>query len=596
MVAGDLQRLIQQLRQWLLWRSPETPLAVDIETAGLGVDARTIKCVSIADENLAVVLDPRDDAHRSILTQFFRAWPGLLVMHRSTYDFTLLCIAGIMHPDQAYQVRDTLVYARMAWPDTLAKKGLEACAERLMGLKTEESIKDAFRRRGWTIREGYRRMDIDSPMFLLGAGVDAVVTARLYPAVRDAAHRQLTEGHPFTVNGVTGVEAWRLVEREQLVNAVKLWRSGKGIRVDLDELTRYRADSAEDLRVSAEMLASAGVRPGNSADLVRALEAAGQLPESHPRTAKTGRPSTVAKHLEGLSAPLARAFVEHKRIEKIGSDYLQKVVDLAVVDPAGDYRIHPEVNVLGASATGRMSYGNPPFHQFIGGARGIVIPDPGDQLTSIDWSQIEPVIIANLSGDLQALEAYESGKGDLYSSVAYAAGVVRKTAKITLLAQLYGEGLGKLAADLGITVDDARALRRSIFKGLPCTERLLYKLRDIAEKHRKIFTVSGRILPIPMGKGFDGGPPSIAAHKTPNYLVQGSAYDLLSETIVKIHEAGLAKAIYLSMHDELIVSTDAAADVRKIMETPPERFCWAAKRTPIIRTDRADLGGRWASC
>jgi DNA polymerase I len=593
-IAHPLDEITAQLRRWVLW--PPPVLAVDIETAGLGVDARLIKCVTIADGSVAVVLDPRESDHHAILRGFVERTPAVqLAMHRSAFDFPLLCQARIMYPDQAFRVRDTLVYARMAWPDTLCKKNLEACAERLLGLKTEESIKDAFRRRGWSIREGYKRMDIDSPMFLLGAAVDAVITARLVQPLRDAAYRTLTVGHPFTVNGVTGDAARRLVEREQLVNCMMLWRSGKGLRVDLDECARYRASTADQLAQHAEILGSSGVRPGNAGDLVRVLEACGLLPEGHPRTAKTGRPSTTAKSLEALSAPLARAFVEHKRIEKIGSDYLQKVVDLSGRDDLGDDRIFPEVNILGAT-TGRMSYGAPPLQQFIGGARGIIIPDRGDAFTSIDWAQIEPVTIANISGDLAALEAYEDGSGDLYTSVAEAAKVKRKMAKGVLLAQLYGEGIGKLAADLDITTDQAKALRVSIFTGLPNTQRLLWKVRDIAARHRKIFTVSGRILPIPMGKGYEGGPPSIATHKAANYLVQGSAYDILAESLVAIYEAGLHEAVYLAMHDELVVSTAAAGDVRKIMETPPERLCHMAKRTPVLRTDRADLGGRWASC
>jgi DNA polymerase-1 len=86
----------------------------------------------------------------------------------------------------------------------------------------------------------------------------------------------------------------------------------------------------------------------------------------------------------------------------------------------------------------------------------------------------------------------------------------------------------------------------------------------------------------------------VATHKGINYTVQGSAYDLLAETLVKIEDAGLGDAVYLSMHDELIMSTCAADDIRKIMETPPERLCEFSERVPILRTDRLDLGIRWA--
>lgn len=59
-------------------------------------------------------------------------------------------------------------------------------------------------------------------------------------------------------------------------------------------------------------------------------------------------------------------------------------------------------------------------------------------------------------------------------------------------------------------------------------------------------------------------------------------------------EAGLGDAVYLAMHDELVVSTEAAEDVRKIMQEPPTRLIEIAQRTPVLRTDMLDLGDRWA--
>ena len=83
-------------------------------------------------------------------------------------------------------------------------------------------------------------------------------------------------------------------------------------------------------------------------------------------------------------------------------------------------------------------------------------------------------------------------------------------------------------------------------------------------------------------------------HKSVNYNVQGSAYDVLAEALVSIDKAGLGDAVYLAMHDELVVSTEAAGDVEQIMRTPPERLVRFAKRVPVLRTDRADMGDRWA--
>jgi DNA polymerase-1 len=154
---------------------------------------------------------------------------------------------------------------------------------------------------------------------------------------------------------------------------------------------------------------------------------------------------------------------------------------------------------------------------------------------------------------------------------------------------MYGEGMTKLSLDLGINIKDAWELRDTVFRAMPRVGRLIKKLRDIGEQHRLVFTMSGRIVPIPSGQF------GVAVHKAVNYFVQGSAYDVLADTVIRIDDAGLSDALYLAMHDELVTSTEAAHDIRKIMETPPDRLCMMAGRTPILRTDRADLGERWAT-
>jgi len=67
----------------------------------------------------------------------------------------------------------------------------------------------------------------------------------------------------------------------------------------------------------------------------------------------------------------------------------------------------------------------------------------------------------------------------------------------------------------------------------------------------------------------------------------------MSESIVAVDEAGLADGIYLSVHDELVVSESIAHDVRRIMQTPPERLIELSGRVPKLRTDAALLGDRW---
>lgn len=580
---------MEEIKQIL--RTTDT-LAVDIETFGLGRDARDIKCVQMGTTDRAVVLDPRDPVQKQTIG-WALAQASEIVLHRSPFDAPALCANGLIRPDDAYKITDTLVYARMANPSDFGGNGLEACAERYLHLwnggvgPKGSSLLQAFKLLGLSKADGYRTFDLDRPAYVMGAATDVILTAALLPAVREAAHTQLTEGHPFSKYGLDDMSAYDLVEREQELNRIMLWRTLKGLRVDLEYLDAYRAQNGRETAALATRLEGQGIRPAHGPSLTAWLEERGELPADHPRTKETKVPSSTADHLGRLAHPLAKDFVRHKQLTKVDKDYLAKVVDLSEDD-----LIYPEVNILGAGATGRMSYSTPPLQQFPEGARGIVLADEGDRMASVDWSQIEPVVAANVAGDQAVLAGYEDGSSDLYVDLGKVTGLGRKTAKTVVLAQMYGEGLAKLAGDLGITVDQAEAIKHKVMRLMPATSRLIAKLRRVGGDHLKVFTVSGRILTVPMGT-YDGrrGP---MRHKAVNYFVQGSAYDLLAEAVVECRRQGLSEAIYLAMHDELVVSEGAMEDVRRIMETPPERLCFLAGRTPVLRTDAKVLGERWS--
>lgn len=566
-----------------------TPIAVDIETKGLGVAAMFVKAIVLSNEQHAVVLDPRDPYQAEIVRRAL-AQAVMLVLHNSPFDVPVLVRNGLMTMADVDKVLDTLIYARLAEPDERTQKNLGACSARYLGTTKSDVLKQAFKDAGVKVGEGFDKFDLDRPIYTHGVAIDGITTARLVKLVRGAALARLTQNHPFTTYGVTGDEALRLLDREQRINRIFLKRAAKGLRVDLDRLDQFKDQVGEQRQKDVQELYHYGIREGRAGDLLVHLDGIGLLPAAYPRTPKTGAPSGLAKNLETLQHPLAEAFVRVKQADKIEKDYLQKVVDLADEHD----RVHATTSMFGA-ATGRMSMSDPPLQQFPAGARGIVLADEGDEITSIDWSQIEPVLAANIAKDHGVLAGYEDGTSDLYTEVGKFAGIARKEAKVTLLAQLYGEGIGKLARDLKVSEERARDIRANVFSAMPRVEKLITRLREIGQQHELIFTLSGRILPIPSGAQPWDGVWSVQTHKAVNFHIQGGAYDILAEALVRVDEAGLGDAVYLAMHDELVVSTSAAHDVQKIMDTPPERLIQMAGRVPVLRTDREDLGVRWAA-
>lgn len=488
-----------------------TTVAIDTETMGLGAESFTLKCVTAAWETpegtTAVLLDPtrQEEDRQAVRDLLGRA--GTLVLQNAAFDVPPLHQNGLMSLADIAKVHDTVVYARMAYPDTLVNKSLESLATKLVGFPDSEvTMAQLFKANGLTTAEGFRVFDIDRPIYRLGAMADTVATLRLLAQIQAKAWSRLAEGHPFGEYGVDSDGAVALMEREQEVNRIMLRRSARGLQVDTDYLTTYEETHSRELTAARDALAAEDLDPeaGNLGFLlVSRLEAKGELPADWPRT-DSGRLRATKDDLPKLDHPLAAAVRKVSELAKV-TGYLTKVQDMVRVTG----RVHPQVGILKASATGRMAYSWPELQQFPADARPIIVSDGG--LTSVDWSQIEPVVMANCAQDWQFLEPFENG-GDLYAPIVEAAGVTRKVAKVLLLAAMYGQGRNSMAAALGISTEEAQRLQAGMFSAMPTTRGFIDRLRQIGEDHGLIITADGRVLPIPKANG------QTLAYKAVNYF------------------------------------------------------------------------------
>ena len=564
---------------------PGATVAIDIETPGVS-DPFTIKCVTAAwhiegGMVQSVILDPLRNSHDRFAVRSIMERAGELVLHNSSFDIPGLVATGLMKLPEIAKVSDTIVYARMAYPDTLVKKDLASLSTRLLRMgELAGGMDRAFAAAGYKSRaQGFASMDIDSPIYRFGAMADTVCTLRLLDLIREEAVARLLN-HPFDKYGhTTGEDAKAEVEKQQQVNRIMLRRSAKGLAVDMEYLDAFRERVAGECERAEALLSGSGVRPGNGNDLMAAIDRMGDLPLGWPRT-PTGRLKSDKANLEALEHPLAQAHRAVAHSSKV-LGYLEKVVARSRYTG----RLHPQVNVLGASATGRMAYGEPELQQFPEEARPIIVCD-GQGLTSLDWSQIEPVTLANMAHDTGFLAPFEGG-ADLYEPIQRAAGIERKTAKVVLLATMYGQGEAKLARTIGQSPEAASQIKRQMLAAMPESAKLMGKISQVAATYGIVITVGGRILTVPQ---FDG---EYVAYRGVNYTVQGSAYDILAETILEAERRGLGQYIQLAMHDELVVDTPAAAEIEEIMRTPPKSLIRWAERVPVLRTDRADLGHTW---
>lgn len=567
-------------------------VALDIETPSV-TDSFTVKCVTACwvqeGATHVVLLDPSRSKADWAAVRTIAERAHWLVLHNSPFDVPSLVVHEMMRREDIDKVMDTLVLARSAWPDTLTRKGLEALVERVLGVRElSGALKLAQKASGLTSNEKwYREGDIHMPSYRMGAMADTVMTLRLAAPLYEAAvARQLD--HPFGVYGCTDREtAGALVLREQRNNRIMLRRASKGIRVDYDYLDSYVEEVEEARDEATLMVKHHGLRPGVGADIVKRLDADGVIPANWPRTPKTNALKSDKASMERLpDHPLAKAHLLIAHTKKV-LGYMDKVAAKSQITG----RLHPQFHILGASATGRMSASEPELQQFPEEARPILLAD-NDQigLTSIDWSSIEPALLAWMAKDWDFITPFEQG-ADLYEPIMKMAGIVRKPAKVVLLGDMYGQGKGMLAASLGTTEERAQEIKAKMRAAMPLAARFMNLIKNVGAEHGLALTVSGRVLTIPR---FNGVP---AAYKAVNYTIQGSNADLIYEAMVAADEAGVADEIMLPMHDEIVCNSNAADEIQAIMSiAPPELIRRAGGRVPVIRTDRQFLGRSWKAC
>jgi DNA polymerase-1 len=550
-----------------------TPLAADIETSGAtGPDLpRQLKVVTVGTSDLVVAMDPRDEYQRPVIQRILGE-AKMLVFHNAAFDIPLLVGDGLADIEVVERTYCTLVLARLAHPGRVSRT-LAAMAKLHLDMETGD-IQDLFSAAGYKNRgQGFEHMDIDSPGYLRNAMLDTAVTARLAPVLFEAGITHLTTGHPFTGMGLDRDEAANEIERQQVVNRVMLRTSVHGFLLDPDYYDAYVASQLEAKEDAERVLRKAGVEPGRSqgTDVVACLDSRRMLPPDWPRTEKTAKPSAARDNLKRLKDdPLVAAHLTYTDIKKNLDDYLLKLRDYARFDG----RVHPQVHVLGAGATGRMSAGDPPVQQFPDTARQMILADDPGGWVSIDWTAVEPMVAAYTSGELNLVHQVLSG-ADTYVPVARSAGLIpddvsdedakehpgRKAAKVIVLGLLYGKGVTLLATELGTDYDTAHTLKNNVLGGIPMIGRWMRELNGSAEKLGKTTTSAGRIVPVSpdlVKGGFKG-------YQAQNYYHQGSAYDCLADALVEIHQQGLSPHIRLAVHDELVVTAEAAVEVERIM-------------------------------
>ena len=450
---------------------------------------------------------------------------------------------------------DTMLAAYLAHPDQRSHK-LDDVLSRLLGLTIEEEAADS---------------DALFDLGEIGEGPTAAqvragrLAAALHP-LADTLRRALEDSGAIKLLADMEMPLARLLAQMETI----------GIAADtrvLDDLSAELGADVEAARDGAWAAAGREVNLSSPKQLQEILFDHFGLPKT--KKTKTGY-TTNADALADLWAKteasggaghdfLGFLLTHRDRIK------LKQMVDSLSATVATDGRIHTTFSQV-AAATGRLASSDPNLQNIPARSadgmriRGAFVPGVGfESLMSADYSQIEMRLMAHLSGDEALIEAFNSGE-DLHRTmasmvfgtpVAEVSSDERSRIKATSYGLAYGLSSYGLAAQLGIPVPEAAALRDRYFERFGKVRDYLEGLVAQARADGYTQTMFGRRRYLPDLRSSNRQRREMAERAALNAPIQGSAADIVKIAMMNVadalSEAGLASRLLVQIHDELLL-------------------------------------------
>lgn len=287
---------------------------------------------------------------------------------------------------------------------------------------------------------------------------------------------------------------------------------------------------------------------------------------------KGGKPATDKDTMVYLAAkgyPIAQLLTEYQELNTLNTNFVSKIPTW--LDK--DRRLRGSFNASGTK-TGRFSSNNPNLQNQPNNkkfpVRQAYIPTDGYLLLGADYSQIELRVMGHAAQDKRFIEAFWNGE-DIHGRVASDLGITRKEAKVVNFGVLYSMGPSKLAASLGISMDEAKEIIYGYQKTYIGYTNWKRNIEAEATRTGYVKTLFGRRRLLPGYNSKDKKLYYAAMRRVGNTAIQGSSADIIKIAMVAIHEKykkyKMDAHLLLQVHDELIAeaSQGCAADAYEIL-------------------------------
>jgi DNA polymerase I len=306
-----------------------------------------------------------------------------------------------------------------------------------------------------------------------------------------------------------------------------------------------------------------------------------------PKPVKYGKGKTISTAvdvLENLAAEheVPRLVLEYRQFSKLKSTYVDA---LPVLCRKNTGRLHTTFDQANA-ATGRLSSRNPnlqniPIRTELGREiRAAFVAEEGCVLLAADYSQIELRLLAHFSEDKLLVDAFRRGDDIHTLTASQVFGVpplmidpeYRRRAKAVNFGIVYGLSAFGLSQQIGIEPREAKQFIDAYFGKYSGVRRFIDSTLEQARRDGKVFTLFGRVRPIPDINGKNANLRGFAERTAVNTPLQGTAADLIKLAMIRIdreiQSRGLKSRMTLQVHDELVfeVPEDEVETMRQLVK------------------------------
>jgi DNA polymerase-1 len=497
--------------------------------------------------------------------QGYRAW-------NAKFDLHFLRAAGYTLPPES-QWHDGMVLAHIC--DERSSIALKVRAEKLFGPGERDEEKAV---KAWLDSETKRRRaeSKDNGTELVRPNYADVPSELMVPYAKQdvVLQRNLCRVYERQIERVPDLKA--VYDLEQKVLGALFWMEVRGLPVDRAGAVRFEAQLIEDLeRLEDECIKLAGIdtfNPGSSDQIAEALKRRGA---DLSRVGKTpsGKIKMDEEALNTVHDELAEKILEFRSTRKLFSTNLNPMlhpVSRGTIDFApyltSANRVHTNFRQVG-TRTGRMSSGDPNiqnWHRDDLRLRDLVCAEEGKVLVTADLDAIEARLMAAYAGEGDLKRLLVEG-GDIHVNTAQRVGLrerkrasgavesTRQRGKTFNYLMMFGGGVRSIMKTFGVSQADARQMKNRYESAYPEIVELSRRVEFNLVDRGFIKTAWGRRQ---RPYGSKAHEIEREAYKFTNYLIQGTAADLMKESMVKCHEAGIP--LIASVHDELVAECDEA--------------------------------------